>query len=470
MHIERDGAYANLALPAALSRGDLSDRDRAFATELVYGTLRMRRACDWLVDRFVAKPPDLPVRMALRLGAYQLAYLGTAPHAAVDATVSTAPPYSRAFVNAVLRKVAAAPTDIPDDASRLSYPDWIVDRLVADLGRDDAYAALEHMNRAPRVRMRDDGYIQDVASEWVADLVEAQPGMRVADVCAAPGGKATRLAATGALVVASDVRASRVRTMVANVEALESHLLLVVADARAPAASRRRLRPGARRCSVLRPRRAAPSSRRPMARAARGRRSPRHTPDRAGRRGGAARRARGSARVRRVHGGCRRDARRRRAPAIRASPSFAPLDPPGPPWRDHGRGGLLLPQDADTDGMFVLRLAPWLTHSRRERIGRRSRSEGADGVGRRGRGHQGGPLGPCPRRALTAEGYAVVEHRVSEDGRAAVGGALEAMTFRFAGLVVTTGGTGFRPATRRPRAPRTSSTARRRDWPRRCGS
>ncbi len=44
---------------------------------------------------------------------------------------------------------------------------------------------------------------------------------------------------------------------------------------------------------------------------------------------------------------------------------------------------------------------------------------------------------------LTAEGYAVVEHRVSEDGRAAVGGALEAMTFRFAGLVVTTGGTGF---------------------------
>ncbi len=74
----------------------------------------------------------------------------------------------------MLRKVAAAPTDIPDDASRLSYPDWIVDRLIADLGRDDVYAALEHMNRAPRVRMRDDGYIQDEASEWLADLVEAQ--------------------------------------------------------------------------------------------------------------------------------------------------------------------------------------------------------------------------------------------------------------------------------------------------------
>ncbi len=92
---------------------DLSDRDRAFATELVYGTLRMRRACDWLVDRFVSKPPDLPVRMALRLGAYQLAFLGTAPHAAVDATVAVAPSYARAFVNAILRKVAAAPVDVP---------------------------------------------------------------------------------------------------------------------------------------------------------------------------------------------------------------------------------------------------------------------------------------------------------------------------------------------------------------------
>ena len=124
VHIERDDAYANLALPAALSRSDLSDRDRAFATELVYGTLRMRRACDWLVDRFLSKPPDLPVRTALRLGAYQLAFLGTAPHAAVSATVSVAPTYARAFVNAILRKVAAEPVSFPDEATRLSYPDW----------------------------------------------------------------------------------------------------------------------------------------------------------------------------------------------------------------------------------------------------------------------------------------------------------------------------------------------------------
>ena len=51
--IERDGAYANLSLRAALDRCDLDRRDRAFVTELVYGTTRMRRACDHLIDRFL---------------------------------------------------------------------------------------------------------------------------------------------------------------------------------------------------------------------------------------------------------------------------------------------------------------------------------------------------------------------------------------------------------------------------------
>ncbi len=55
--IEHDGAYANLVLPALLERSRLDQRDRAFATELVYGTTRMRRACDFAIDRFVMKPP-----------------------------------------------------------------------------------------------------------------------------------------------------------------------------------------------------------------------------------------------------------------------------------------------------------------------------------------------------------------------------------------------------------------------------
>ena len=121
--IERDSAYANLVLPAALARSDLSPADRGMATDLVYGTTRMRRACDLLVDRFVEVPPDPTTRILLRLGAYQLAFGGVAPHAAVSETVALAPRRTRGFVNAVLRKVAASEVSWPSPAVRLRYPD-----------------------------------------------------------------------------------------------------------------------------------------------------------------------------------------------------------------------------------------------------------------------------------------------------------------------------------------------------------
>ena len=80
LRIEQDGAYANLvAARAARARSSLDQRDRGFVTELVYGTTRMRRACDWLVDRFVMRELDPPTRMALRLGAYQLVFLERRP-------------------------------------------------------------------------------------------------------------------------------------------------------------------------------------------------------------------------------------------------------------------------------------------------------------------------------------------------------------------------------------------------------
>lgn len=365
VRIERDGAYANLALPAALSRTDLSDRDRAFATELVYGTLRMRRACDWLTDRFVRHPPDLPTRTALRLGAYQLAFLGTPAHAAVGATVAVAPEHTRPFVNAVLRRVAQAPVEFPDDATRLSYPDWIVARLAEDLGEADALAALAHMDLAPRVRMRSDGYIQDEASEWTAGLVGASPGLRIADLCAAPGGKATAMAATGATVLASDAREARVRTMSANIEAISRHesgsdenggrTVALVADGRRPpygARSFERVLVDAP-CSGLGVLRRRPD--------ARWRVAPDDEPRLA-----ALQTELVDAAVELVapggwlvYGVCtltRSETIGIDEHLAEHHPSLEPLDTPPTPWRPHGRGGLLLPQDADTDGMFVLRL------------------------------------------------------------------------------------------------------------------
>ena len=229
-----EGAYANLAVPPLLDRSGLSDRDRHFVTELVYGTTRMRRACDWLVGRFVDRPLDPDVRAALRLGAYQLHFLGTPPHAAVSATVDAAPKRARGLVNAVLRKVANAPITWPDVATRLSYPDWIVDVLLADLGEVDGVAALEAMNRSVAPVERADGYVQDAASQQVAAFVAALPGERILDLCAAPGGKATTLAGSG-FVVAADIRAHRARLIAENAARLgTTNLAVVQADGRCP--------------------------------------------------------------------------------------------------------------------------------------------------------------------------------------------------------------------------------------------
>jgi 16S rRNA (cytosine967-C5)-methyltransferase len=232
--IERDGAYANLALGPALDRSRLPERERRFATDLVYGTTRMRRACDALVDRFVTETPDPATRTLLRLGAYQIALTEVPDHAAVAETVALAPRRTRGFVNAVLRRVAVTPMVWPSQLARLSYPDWIGEVLTDELGEPDALAALERMNRPPPVTMRSDGYVQDESSQWVAAAVEAQPGEVVLDLCAAPGGKATALAATGATVVAADVRPARTRQVVENTARTGVQVAALTADARRP--------------------------------------------------------------------------------------------------------------------------------------------------------------------------------------------------------------------------------------------
>ena len=223
--IDHEGAYANLLLQSELGKSRLSERDRGFVTELVYGTTRMRRGCDALIDRFLVKEPQPALRTLLRLGAYQLHFAGVAAHAAVGETVELAPKAARGFVNAILRRVGDTPMEWPNDAVRLSYPDWIVARLHAELG-DDAEAALSRMNEPAPVSIRDDGYRQDLASQWVAAAVEALPGERILDLCAAPGGKATAMAASGAYVVAADLQMHRAR--------LIRGVSVVVADAAAP--------------------------------------------------------------------------------------------------------------------------------------------------------------------------------------------------------------------------------------------
>ena len=348
--IEAEGAYANLAVPGELAHADLEERDRRFVTDLVYGTTRMQRACDFLVDRFLLRPVTADVRRVLRLGAYQLHFAEVPPHAAVAETVTLAPQKVRGLVNAVLRRVADTPVEWPDEATRLSYPDWIVERLRADLGEDKASAALEQMNERAEKTVRDDGYVQDRASQWVASLVGVRSGELIADVCAAPGGKATALAAAGATVVAGDVHPKRASLIAEN-----GLRTVVVADAR---------RPPFRRAAFDRVLVDAPCSglgalrRRPDARW-------RIQPDDVDRLTVLQRELVDAAATLLRPGGVlaysvctltKAESLGIDEYLAAQHPELVSLEPPGDPWLSWGRGGLLLPQTAGTDGMTILRL------------------------------------------------------------------------------------------------------------------
>jgi len=247
----------------------------------------------------------------------------------------------------------------PDDGTRLSQPDWIVRRLGADLGVERARAAMEAMNEPATVAARDDGYVQDLASRWVAESVAVAAGERVLDACAAPGGKATLMASVpGARVVAADVRPARARLVAANATSLglpPERLSPVVADGTRPpfaAGSFDKLLLDAP-CSGLGALRRRPD--------ARWRIAPGDVAELAGlqrqlleaclsllRPGGEL-----------TYSVCTLTAEESTgidAWLAVAHPELGVLPVPGDPWAPHGRGALLLPQAAGTDGMFLLRL------------------------------------------------------------------------------------------------------------------
>jgi len=157
--VREDDAYANLELPRILSSEGLTGRDAGFATELAYGTLRMRGWYDAILEQCVDRPLEKvePVMLdILRLGAHQILSMRVPDHAAVDSSCTLAreqgaKPGAAAragFVNAVLRKVAArddaaweqilragrAADDVEWLATRWSHPAWIVRALRSALG------------------------------------------------------------------------------------------------------------------------------------------------------------------------------------------------------------------------------------------------------------------------------------------------------------------------------------------------
>ena len=272
-------AYADRAFPAAAA--GLDARERALAQRLAYGTIQRVRTLDHGIEALGRRPVlklDPPVRTALRLGAYQLAFSEVAMHAAVNESVELVrgAGLERAvsFTNAVLRRLALGlrelldglPETTPVEAAlRHSYPDWVAETWWRDFGPDEALALMRAQNEPPETVVRRnalkpgdavgepdpeipgalrvervdeqalaDGLIwpQSRGSQLAGLCVGVQAGERVLDLCAAPGGKATQLAVSAAEVVGVEKHPGRARELEANCRRLGAPNVRVVnADA-----------------------------------------------------------------------------------------------------------------------------------------------------------------------------------------------------------------------------------------------
>jgi 16S rRNA (cytosine967-C5)-methyltransferase len=243
----RSRALADDLLEEALGTSTLGDSDRAFVTELFYGCLRQQLALKFLLAKLVNKPPRPVIANVIQLGLYQLFFLRTPAHAAVNESVALArvrggEPEAK-FVNAVLRRAGrehdALLTKL--EATReiqpwiyYSHPEWLWKRWAVRLGSDSTASLCEWNNQPPPVFIRintlrtdnsptdvaseptnhplcrrvtstsglfrtksflnGEFYVQDPSTLAAVDLLDPQPGESVLDMCAAPGGKTTYIA------------------------------------------------------------------------------------------------------------------------------------------------------------------------------------------------------------------------------------------------------------------------------------
>ncbi len=157
--VAEDGAYADRALRSA-SEG-LDDRDRALARQLAFGSVQRQRTLDHAIETLGKRPVrklDPPVLAALRLGAYQLGYLGGVPrYAAVNesvelvrrANLERAVPFTNAVLRRVSEGIALLLFELPEGPLKHSFPDWIWDVWRRDLGEDEALALMRAQNESP---------------------------------------------------------------------------------------------------------------------------------------------------------------------------------------------------------------------------------------------------------------------------------------------------------------------------------
>lgn len=241
-------------------------KERAFVQELFYGCLRQKLALEYLIAQSAGKPPRRSVATILELGLYQLIFMRVPAHAAVHEAVELAKkhasPAEAKFVNAVLRRVDPAVLQQAEPWVRLSHPRWLWERWRDRYGETDARALCEWNNRPPSIyirfntlkvaaseslsaRVEDAGalfasdawqngefYVQDPSTLIAVDELDPQPGERVLDMCAAPGGKTTYIAQkmqNRGQIIAADSSNSRLGLVAENCRRLGVEIVATLA-------------------------------------------------------------------------------------------------------------------------------------------------------------------------------------------------------------------------------------------------
>ena len=285
--VERETCFAEDAFARCAAHAKLSHEDQALAFELVYGVLRHRATLDWQLNAVASRPVHrMPAVVAaiLRLGAYQMRYLDRIPvSAAVNESVKLAKGVKgrdwTGVVNGILRNVNRTEVEWPDMAQdpvnglsvTYSCPDWLTRRWIDRWGLETAEAMCRHTVTIPPLTLRtnvlrcsreqlearlgEEGYtvsrtpvspqglilekcgslqalpvlregwcyVEDEAAQLVPLLLDVQPGQRVLDACAAPGGKCSHLAAlmrNQGEIVATDPEPRRLKRLQSNLDTL----------------------------------------------------------------------------------------------------------------------------------------------------------------------------------------------------------------------------------------------------------
>ncbi len=258
--------YAESLIERHARRRQLAAADRALLQAILFAVLRHRRLLDHWIGVLRRGRLDSETRDVLRVGLAQILLLGIPDHAAVNETVGCAKSATRGLVNAVLRRAidtrGALMEEIPGlpPAVAHSHPDWLWEKWEGRFGADAALALMEWNNRpaetffrtnplapapegplpgtpvggapgfhrldgAPPAGLLASGaiYIQDPATRHSVDLLAPEPGERVLDACAAPGGKAFLIAAAlggGGSLVCTDSNEKRLPRLRENLRRL----------------------------------------------------------------------------------------------------------------------------------------------------------------------------------------------------------------------------------------------------------